>query len=433
MRWKLSGVALLILAGSVGAAPDDSPSDGALLARLKERMRQVLSQVPNYTCLETIERSVQVRRAKVFSPLDSVLLEISNLGDKELLSWPGGRRLEDADPSSFVNGGLMGNGIFALYARNVFLHATTGTQYFGNEEVAGRPAARFDFRVPQVSSGYQIQANSVSAVVGMTGSFWIDPASVELLRLEVRADEIPAALGIARTAAFIDYARMHIGASDVLLPQEAKLLLTLASGEVRRNQIQFSHCHEYFSESSIRFDMPDATPSAPAPAPRTVDLPAGLTVAIDLETAIDSTTAHVGDLLRGRVANDVHQRGKATIIPKGALVTGRIRGMERLNSPERAFELTIELAELEWENSSAEFYAELLPKIPGVQGSPPNSPTLDGANAMPVPAPIEARERALRIPGTGILHVAGARFHIPSGYRMVWRTLEPNQRLKLSK
>jgi len=98
------------------------PHEVVLLAHFKERMQQVLSLVPNYTCLETIQRSVRDRHAIAFSPLDIVLLEVSNLGDKERLAWPGARRFEEADLSSFASGGLLGSGIFALHARTVFLH-----------------------------------------------------------------------------------------------------------------------------------------------------------------------------------------------------------------------------------------------------------------------------------------------------------------------
>jgi hypothetical protein len=66
---------------------------------------------------------------------------------------------------------------------------------------------------------------------------------------------------------------------------------------------------------------------------RRVDLPADLKVSIELETAIDSATAHVGDPLRGHVARDVSRKGN-TIIPKGAIATGRIRRIER--TPGRA-------------------------------------------------------------------------------------------------
>ena len=48
-----------------------------------------MAQVPNYTCLETMERSQRWPRAKSFRPLDTVRLEVSNVDGKELLAWPG--------------------------------------------------------------------------------------------------------------------------------------------------------------------------------------------------------------------------------------------------------------------------------------------------------------------------------------------------------
>ena len=76
--------------------------------------------------------------------------------------------------------------------------------------------------------------------------------------------------------------------------------------------------------------------------------------------------------------------------------------------------LTIELTELEWETTSAEFYGELLLKGPArVEGT-------RGPHAPP-------------IPGTGVLRLTGTQFHVPAGFRMSWRTLEPNQSLKRSR
>src|ERR1039457_4581801 len=431
-RLMLCWTVLLVWAGSV-AAPDDLPREVLLLARFKQRMRQILLQVPNYTCLETIQRSAQGRRTTVFSPLETVLMEVSTVGDKELLAWPGARRFEEADLTSFTSGGLMGSGVFALLARNVFVHDVTTIKYHGDEEIAGLPVARYDFGIPAAWSGYELRANGASAVVRLDGSFWIDPAPLELVRMEARADEIPPALGIERTVRVINYARMRIGESAVLLPQDATLVMALAGGEARRNEIRFSHCQAYLTESSIRFDMPDAPAAVAAPPPRQVDLPAGLTVPIELETAIDSNTARVGDLLRGHVVSDVRRKGKAVVIPKGAMVTGRIRGLDRWPSPRPAIDLTIELAELEWENSRAAFYAELLRKDSELaENSSLSIPSIGGGAITETPSSEPATQpvNAIQIPGTGILHMAGARFRIAAGFRMNWRTLEPNQGLK---
>jgi hypothetical protein len=428
-------VAALIFAGGAFVLAQ-APPDATLLARFRPKIQQTLSQVPNYTCLETIQRSVRNPRAKTFSLLDSILLEVSTVKGEEMLAWPGARRFEEADPSSFVTAGLLSTGVFASHARSVFLHDSALIQYSGAEELAGRPAVRFDFRIPEGSSGYRIRTNGSSAEVATAGSFWVEPASLELLRLDVRADAIPAALGIQRTETMIEYAPMRIGSAAVQLPQSARTLLLLPSGEMHRNDIQFSHCHEYHTDSSIRFELPDASPRAPVPQRHMVDLPAGLTVPIELETGIDSASAHVGDLLRGHVINDIRHKGK-TIIPKGAIATGRIRGLERLRSPRPGIDLTIELAELEWENSMAEFYGELLQSGSGRGGENTllNLPMGNGeVSALPISAgDSKSTAKAPQIPGTGVLHMKGSEFHIAAGLRLNWRTWEPNERLRKSK
>jgi hypothetical protein len=371
-------------------------------------MQQVLTQVPNYTCLETTQRSVQEPGAKVFSLSDVVSLEVSDVGGQELRVRPGAERFENRELSSFASGGLLGSGAFAAYARTVFLSATTTIQYHGDEELGGNTAARFDFRVPVIWSGYNLRANNASGTAGMAGSFWFDGATLELLRMEVRGEDIPPQLGISQAVTVIDYARMRIGDSDVLLPQAASMLLILATGAAHKNDIQFSHCHEYQTASSIRFDLPDASAPAAGQPVRKVALPGGLAVSIELETAIDSETAHVGDLIRGHVAGDVLRKGGVVIIPKGAIVSGRIRGIERVRSTEPGFAVTLELAEVAWESTSAAFYAEFLPE----RADP-------GALA-----------RRAVIPGTGVLHFVGTQFHIGPGFQMHWRTIEPNQPLK---
>jgi hypothetical protein len=421
----------LVWAAGSAVRADDLPREVVMLSHFKEKMRQNLAQVLNYTCLETIQRSERRSKAHVFKPLDSVLLEISSAENRELLAWPGARRFEDADLSSFSASGLMGSGVFASHARTVFLSNVAIIQYHGDEEIAGRPLARYDFSVPQAWSRFRIRTSVTTVTVGTKGSFWIDPASLELVRLEVLANGMPAELGIEQAATRIDYARMHIGASDVLLPQGAELLLTLLSGDALRNTVEFSHCREYHSESSIRFDLAETAPQRSQPQIRELDLPAGLMVSIELRTAIDSATAHVGDLLRGSVTQDVRLKGNP-VIPKGAVVTGRIRGLDRaLPAPSHA--LTIELAELEWEGTHAEFYGELV-QVGATDARDPllALPSIDGSPAMMAPTrPHDKTIVAPQIPGTGVLYMQGERFRIPPGLRMSWRTLDPNQRQRL--
>src|ERR1700684_1101776 len=93
---------LLLSATAAAGAADDLAPELIRLARFKQKIRQDLAQVPNYTCLETMERFQRASRANSFKPLDTVRLEVSNVDGKELLAWPGARRFEDKNLTSFV-------------------------------------------------------------------------------------------------------------------------------------------------------------------------------------------------------------------------------------------------------------------------------------------------------------------------------------------
>jgi len=261
------GAFLLLLSATVTAgAAADLPPELIRLAHFKQKVRQDLAQVPNYTCLETMERFERQTRANGFKPLDTIRLEISNVDGKELLALPGAHRFEDKNLASFITSGTVSNGMFALNAHNLFVVDTTAFVYHGEETLDGRAAVRYDYRIAQFLSAYQIHVLGASATIATKGSFWFDPISLDLLRLDVSGDEMPVDLGLAEFVVRTYYNRQHIGNSGALLPQRAELVLTHSSGEASRNVIAFSACREYGSESTISFDPPpEPAPALPKP------------------------------------------------------------------------------------------------------------------------------------------------------------------------
>ena len=389
---------LLAAAAATSGAAGDLPPQVLLLARFKQKIRQDLSRIVNYTCLETIERSARIPPADSFQAGDTVRLEVSTVRGKELFAWPGAHHFEDKDVASFVTGGVIANGVFALLAHNLFISDNIAFQYGGEESPDGRRAVRYDYRLPQFLSKFKIRVGNTSAVVAAKGSFWFDPVSLDLLRLDVYGDQMPAAVDLAEVLIRIYYARENIGASSALLPERSEVVLTHLSGEAYRNAIQFSRCREYQSESTISFDAPaEPRTELPKPQARVVDLPAGVLVPVMLETAIDSRTASVGDLLHARVWRDVRHNG-SLLLPKGAAIRGRLLRLDRRSSPEPYFVVGIEFSAVEWENARAEFAGELTEcgKME-IAGSHPR--------------------------GVGIFCARGSRLRIASGFHLVWRTL----------
>jgi hypothetical protein len=260
----LFGVALMTTAGS---ARGQSPDDGHL-ARFKEKVRQDMATIPNYTCLETIQRARREPHSHTFKPADTVRLEVSSVAGKELFAWPGSREFQDDEVTALVTSGTIGTGMFASFAQNLFV-TDKGTLQYGGAGEPGRTCfrpLRFSSQRMQ-ESRWEIRANDADEIVAAKGTFWFDPVSLDLLRLDVHGESIPYRLRLAEAAVETSYARTHIGDADALLPKRSELTMTYFSGEANRAAIEFSQCRAYRSESTISFDAPPpSVPEAPQAA-----------------------------------------------------------------------------------------------------------------------------------------------------------------------
>src|SRR6187549_1101085 len=149
---------------SLGAGAQELPPGILLLSRIKRHMAQVLERQPNYTCLETIERSMRGAKAKRFQLVDALHLEVAVVEGKELFSWPGEQEFKDRDLRELAPTGAIANGSFAIHARSVFLSNTPQITYHGEETLDGRAVARYDYSVPQYRSGYQIRIGDLRGI-----------------------------------------------------------------------------------------------------------------------------------------------------------------------------------------------------------------------------------------------------------------------------
>ncbi len=235
-------------AGAAGQQPAE-----VQWARFREKVRQDMTTIPNYTCLEKIGRARRTPPLD-FMPIGTVRLEVSSVAGKELFARPGARSFEDRDVASLVPGGAIGTGMFATFARDLFVKGKGSFRYKRNENLAGRASVRYDFRVKKEEGGLKLQVANISAMVAAKGSFWFDPASLDLIRLDVYGENMPDDLHLDEAVTRTDYARTHIGDSNALLPKRSELTMTYYSGVTYRNVTEFSQCHEYRAESTINFD-----------------------------------------------------------------------------------------------------------------------------------------------------------------------------------
>ena len=345
MRWILLFVSCVVCQAQQGLSPET-----IALGQIKAKMSQNLGQLPNYTCGMTIERSVKLPRDRKAKVSDNIRLEVAMVDSHELFGWPGSNRIAEPDIATLV-GGTIGNGDFGLHAGSVFLTASSVFTYQGPEDLNSQRALRYDYRVSSLNSGYRVRVGSHEAVIGYHGNFWVNPRTLDLLRLSLVAEELPEILGLARITNQLDYQRVHIGSGDFLLPLSGDLTLTDSSGEEHRNRTRFQNCRQYSGESILTFTEPTALSSAPATheVPM-VDLPPDFRVDLSLHTPIDSNQTTVGDQVQLKLDQPIRSVSNV-VVPRGAVITARVMRLEHRGG---LYELELALESLEFAQGRAE-------------------------------------------------------------------------------
>jgi len=378
-----------LVAVSVGAQTPAEEDVGAAMRRIRVRVSEDLNRLPNYTCLETIERSEQLPGEKRFQLVDRVRLEVALVGNAEMFAWPGSREFQSRRLRDLVSGGAIGNGSFALHAKSVFDGRSAEVERVGETVLLGRKAMEYRYNVPRARSRFALRHGNMEANVGYGGSFYVDRDSDELIRLEVRANDIPRQLGIPAEEEILDYQRVRLGEAEFLLPKGSVMRMTSDDGSVSLNKTTFSACKQYSTESTLIFDDPAEVAGGAALPPNEVrNVPAGLKMDVRLLTPLLWGKSAVGDAVTARVRRDA-KVGKEVIIPKGSQLKGRLICLERRAnvSGGNAYLIAVRFDDLTANRWRATVQTQLLE----AQSYPEMSVSRRGPSRVNAPTPVLAR------------------------------------------
>ena len=269
---------------AAASLPAADTADSIRIARIRSHMADTLRQMPNYTCTQTIERTVRRARGRRFELLDTIRLEVALVNGRELFAWPGSGKFDDREIGELIGGGTSGNGNFANHARAIFLGDSARFSYLGEVETEERRGFHYLFEVPRRLSGYNLKVGDAAGVAGYHGYFEADASSLDVVALDVIAGEIPENVPLRAAVTRMRYRRVPIGSRDFLLPEFSDMTLTDLPGNESRNVVHLAGCRQYGTESTISFADPPtesaAPPPPPAPAvaqpPAVAELPEGL-------------------------------------------------------------------------------------------------------------------------------------------------------------
>ena len=316
-----------------------------LLIQVRHKVAQGISHIPRYLCTESVEREKlrlpsgvkqdlcpeileafanPSRRFRVVSA-DRLRLDVAVIDKREIYSWVGEGRFGDQSLSQLVNSGLTSTGSFGAFLNAIFATPSATFSYRSESQTNGRRVLEYAFRVRLLESDYELSNSRIRQIVPYSGSFTVDAETLDLLKIEIHADDIPSEMRFCQVSTQMDYAKLRLNDLDFMLPSEATTRVLSSDGTLAVNRTVFSGCHQFLGESKLLFDDPSVSAASPAEAKQKLTgIPAGLTFYIGLTQRVDPTKFSAGDLIKGALAKPVEIPDSHVTLPKGTLLNGRI-------------------------------------------------------------------------------------------------------------
>ena len=349
-------------------AGDEDPVE--VLLRLRDRVVERAMNMPNHTCVESVQRDQ-------FQPLsgpsvkscdyrlaarkqsgnrlrldltDWLRLDVGVADGREIFSWAGASKFDEREIDEVIPEGAFGTGPFATMLLSVFMNRNPHFIFDGETTLDSVPVFQYSFRVPFEESHYRVKAHRDWVVTGFSGALMVNPKTADLARFIVRTDELPPATGTCEVDTTLDYAAPPRDGFQYLLPAETRQRFVGIDGSEGENTMSFASCREFIGESTLSFGQKpaaagflDGTGSSPA-------LPPGLTLNIELRTPITFGKAAAGDRIEGTLLESVKDRvTQRTVALAGAKVSGRLTRVELQHSGSGQYTIG-----LRWESLEAD-------------------------------------------------------------------------------
>jgi hypothetical protein len=158
-------------------------------------------------------------------------------------------------------GGTTSEGEFASMLSEIFnpeTHTDFSWDHWG--KLRGRKTYVFAYDVHQEFSHYRVEADdTLSIVPAYRGLVYIDEDSKAVVKIVMSPYDMPASFPIHNISSSLDYDLETIGDQQYMLPLKS-VLTSKRDRQMTKNDIEFRLYRKFGTESSIKFETPDALP-----------------------------------------------------------------------------------------------------------------------------------------------------------------------------
>ena len=253
----------LAITASTNPVPAPTPEEAdALIADARERAVGYKTGLPNFLCVEVINRSLDPSGTGRWKHKDTIteLLRYREQNETRTVLEVDGKPPASSDPEAIKGpkstgefGAVLG-AVFEPSAKAEFKWKETDTLGNGTVQV-------FDYHVAKANSAFSVGGpNGLQPNVNFHGKVYIDAATRSVRRVTLIADDLPKDFPTRGTAIVVDYDYVSINAHDYLMPISAEVSLLEGRHEALLNTIEFRDYRRFGSNVKILNFRPMATP-----------------------------------------------------------------------------------------------------------------------------------------------------------------------------
>ena len=424
----------LMFACAIGLAAGAEYDPTEVLMRATQKALASAQAIPNYTCVETVNRdyfepaavslpracSVLLEQRRHPTPdlvlrkysSDRLRLDVTMANRGEIYSWSGASRFEDAEIDHVVRYGPIGTGSFEGIVSVVFQEDAKRFRFERTITDHNRTMMEYSFQVAKSASHYSMKAANSWVRIAYSGTFQVDAETADMVRITMTTGEVPLAAGVCMSTTTMDVTRVQIGDGQFLLPKQARQRFIYPNAEETENTTGFTNCRGFRGESTVTFS-PDSEPltkeGTKSASAKVLSLPTGLPFSFGLTAPIQTDTAAAGDPFSAKLIDAIRDGRGKVLAPKGTVVEGHLL---RVQSFDRHPEVVVVLK----------------PEVLWIHGARvPVSVERDWTRAL-----AEGRKKGKKgveilLPlrgedNSGVFRFSGEHVTVPNGYRSEWRT-----------
>jgi len=241
----------------------DSIEQAKIIDEVREYVKNYTKQLPNFICVEVLRRDVDPTGiGNSWRHMDTDTIRLSYYEHHEDYQVVLVNNLPVNNMKMEQLGGTISAGEFGSMMKDIF-EPETETRFAWERwaTLRGRRTYVFAYDVDQSRSKYHVSVEKTMEIVpAYRGLVYVDRDTKMVTKITMIPYDMPAGFPIREIHTSLDYDFTKIGDSEFLLPLKAVVTSTRANNLMSKNDIEFRLYRKFGTESTIKFETPDALP-----------------------------------------------------------------------------------------------------------------------------------------------------------------------------